>query len=179
MFAKHSFGVKYPSEIPAGSPTRLSEPVGADRPISDVTPREQNQIMTAAIEVSSRRFVPVGPAHGGSTVSSVGAAPRRLAPEIYRARRLAAVALAFGLVVGAVVGIVSVGGQAAASRGDQADVTDSVLITVMPGDTLWGIARGLAPDTDPRALVHQLSAIAGKGPLQPGQQLVVPHSVIG
>lgn len=135
--------------------------------------------MTAAFEVSSRRIVPGRPAHGGADVYPVDAAPHRLAPEIYRARRLAALALAFGLVVGAVVGIVSVGGQAAASRGDQASVTESVLITVMPGDTLWGIARGLAPDADPRALVHELSAIAGKGPLQPGQQLVVPHSAIG
>jgi len=159
MFAKHSFGVKYPPDIPCTDPAPAAPSAG---PESDVTPREQNQIMTAAFEANPHSI-----------------AHERLAPEIYRARRLSALALVFGLVVGAVLGVVSVGNQAAASRGDRSGEADSLVLTVMPGDTLWGIAKSLVPDADPRALVHELSAIAGKGPLQPGQQLLIPHSVLG
>lgn len=109
----------------------------------------------------------------------VARSPKRLAPEVYRARRFAASVLVFALMVGAAVGVTSIGNQASASRGEQADVSDSMVITIKPGDTLWAIARGLAPDTDPRPLVRELSAIAGRGPLQPGQRLVVPQSLLG
>ena len=44
---------------------------------------------------------------------------------------------------------------------------------VQPGDTLWDIARALAPDGDPRALVHQLADAAGGAALDPGQQIII------
>lgn len=48
--------------------------------------------------------------------------------------------------------------------------------TVAPGETLWGVARRIAPDRDPREIVAQLRRLndlptAG---LQAGQQLVLP-----
>ncbi len=128
--------------------------------------------MTATLSPDTYSMAPPG---GRS--SHVGSVPLRLAPEVYRARRLTVLALAFGLMVGAAVGVASLGSPAAAGRGDR--TVDSLVITVMPGDTLWGIARGLAPDADPRPLVHELSALAGQGPLQPGQELVVPRSALG
>lgn len=127
--------------------------------------------MTAILTLDTDPMVP--PA---DWLSHVGAVPRRPAPEVYRARRRVVLAAVFGLVVAAAVGIASLGNPAAAGRGGQ--VADSVVITVMPGDTLWGIARGLAPDSDPRSLVYELSALVGRGPLQPGQELVVPRSVL-
>ena len=44
---------------------------------------------------------------------------------------------------------------------------------VQPGDTLWDIARALAPGEDPRALVHDLAGTAGGAALEPGQRIVI------
>lgn len=44
---------------------------------------------------------------------------------------------------------------------------------VQPGDTLWDIARALAPDADPRAWVHELTDALGGAALEPGQQIVI------
>lgn len=49
-------------------------------------------------------------------------------------------------------------------------------VTVAPGETLWGIARRLAPGQDPRPVVEQivrLNELDGGG-LQAGQQLLLP-----
>ena len=50
---------------------------------------------------------------------------------------------------------------------------------VRQGDTLWGIARRLAPGQDPRAVVDALAATndLDPGTLVPGQALVVPSGV--
>jgi LysM repeat protein len=47
---------------------------------------------------------------------------------------------------------------------------------VRPGDTLWSIARGLAPSEDPRPLVDAIAAAnhIDAGSIVPGQALVVP-----
>jgi Tfp pilus assembly protein FimV len=47
---------------------------------------------------------------------------------------------------------------------------------VREGDTLWTIARRLAPGSDPRPIVDVLSAANGldAGRIVPGQTLVVP-----
>jgi LysM repeat protein len=47
---------------------------------------------------------------------------------------------------------------------------------VREGDTLWTIARRLAPGSDPRPIVDVLSAANGldAGLIVPGQTLVVP-----
>lgn len=52
------------------------------------------------------------------------------------------------------------------------------VITVQPGDTLWGIARRLAPGQDPRPLVSALTRANGGTLLQVGQPLVVPADVV-
>jgi hypothetical protein len=45
---------------------------------------------------------------------------------------------------------------------------------VQPGDTIWGIARHLDPDGDPRPLVDALAHEVHGRPLQVGQRLTVP-----
>jgi hypothetical protein len=47
---------------------------------------------------------------------------------------------------------------------------------VREGDTLWTIARRLAPESDPRPIVDVLSTANGldAGQIVPGQTLVVP-----
>ena len=93
---------------------------------------------------------------------------------MYRRRRLVVAALAVGLVLG----LLSLGRQADASRTPEARSADSVTYVVQPGDTLWGIAQDLKPGTDPRPLVEALDDIAGGALLQPGQRLVVPGHLV-
>ena len=90
--------------------------------------------------------------------------------NVYRRRRLAALAIVAGLVLG----VMSFMQQADATPTPEGRLTESVNVVVQPGDTLWGIARALAPEGDPRALVDQLSDLAGGAQIQPGQQLLVP-----
>lgn len=95
--------------------------------------------------------------------------------EVYRRRRLVALAVVVALVVGAVsfVGTVDAGSTSSAPAGE------SVTVVVQPGDTLWGIATTLDPGGDPRALVAQLTELTGSTVLQPGQELVVPGHWLG
>lgn len=100
-------------------------------------------------------------------------AGRPLAPEVYRRRRLAVLAVVVGLVVG-----VASFGQANSATAPGEVGTDAVVVVVQPGDTLWGIAAALAPDRDPRPLVHELAELAGPGVLEPGRQLVIPRVLV-
>lgn len=50
------------------------------------------------------------------------------------------------------------------------------LVTVQQGDSLWTLARRVAPDHDPRdvvAQIRELNDLASSG-LTPGQQLLLP-----
>ncbi|MEZ5165078.1 MAG: LysM peptidoglycan-binding domain-containing protein [Acidimicrobiales bacterium] len=82
------------------------------------------------------------------------------------------------MALGLVLGVVSFGRQADAvpTAADQAAA--EVVVVVQPGDTLWSIARTLAPEHDPRPLVSALADLAGGGSIQPGQLLRVPGSLI-
>ncbi len=69
-----------------------------------------------------------------------------------------AVLLAFAsvpLAVGIAFAALS-GGSAIASGADTAAVSVET-VTVMPGDTLWSIATGVAPDADPRDVIGEIS----------------------
>ena len=61
--------------------------------------------------------------------------------NVYRRRRLAALAIVAGLVLG----VVSFMQQADATPTPEGQLTESVSVVVQPGDTLWGIAS--APGT--------------------------------
>jgi LysM repeat protein len=73
-----------------------------------------------------------------------------------------------GVLSGPVAKAVGVG------RGSEAST--SVTYVVRPGDTLWSIARGFAPSTDPRVVVDAITSANGLDPaaLVPGQQLSIP-----
>jgi hypothetical protein len=64
--------------------------------------------------------------------------------------------------------------RALGSPGTPARVSQTSYV-VREGDTLWSIARQLAPGTDPRPVVDLLSATNGihAGRIVPGQTLVV------
>lgn len=88
-----------------------------------------------------------------------------------------AVLLAFAsvpLAVGIAFAALS-GGSAIASGADTAAVSVET-VTVMPGDTLWSIATGVAPDADPRDVIGEISRmnLLRGGELQIGQTLAIP-----
>ena len=90
--------------------------------------------------------------------------------DVYRRRRLVALAL----IVGLVLGVVSFMRSADATPTAEGQQAEAVTVVVQPGDTLWAIASELAPDADPRPLVARLTELTGSASLQPGQQIVVP-----
>ena len=47
-------------------------------------------------------------------------------------------------------------------------------VTAHAGDSLWSIARRIQPSGDVRPLVDELVALNGAGPIQPGDEVVVP-----
>ena len=103
----------------------------------------------------------------------------RLPEAVYRRRRMAAAALAAAVMTLVLV----VGGPDRVPVGEAnpwpstGEVSLSTelpgVYVVQPGDTLWDIARALAPDRDPRAVVHELADTAGGAALEPGQRIVI------
>ena len=67
------------------------------------------------------------------------------------------------------------GVSSAATQGRQPAYTQT---TVQPGETLWAVAKRVAPKHDPRALVDQIRTLnhLHSASLQVGQQLLLPHT---
>lgn len=84
---------------------------------------------------------------------------------------LAAVLLVVLVAVGAVA--MGRGAFAGAVPGTPAAVAAGPTIVAEPGDTLWTIARRVAPGTDVRPLVDDLVALNGST-IQPGQAVRLP-----
>ena len=55
---------------------------------------------------------------------------------------------------------------------------DEVSLSVHAGETLWGVARRVAPGQDPRAVVAKIRELnhLSSATLQIGQQLLIPHA---
>lgn len=79
------------------------------------------------------------------------------------------------LVVIVAVGAVAMGRGAFAGAVPDAPSTVAAgpTVTAEPGDTLWSIARRVAPGTDVRSLVDDLVALNGST-IQPGQAVRLP-----
>ena len=90
-----------------------------------------------------------------------------------RRRRLAAT-LSVALVAGAWAGPL---GRIVAGT-DPAGLASRSSYVVRQGDTLWSIARGVAPGEDPRPLVDAIAEANGVDPgaIVPGQTLLVPSA---
>ena len=87
--------------------------------------------------------------------------------------------VAFGASVAALGAIVIGAGQVAGASGAASEVSNSPVarvVVVQAGETLWGIAREVAPDSDPRGVVRQIRQMndLGTTPVVPGQSIVVP-----
>ena len=89
-----------------------------------------------------------------------------------------------GLLVGLLLTAFSLGrfGDSAATAAPQASTSSDTgaayaTTTVHAGESLWAVAKRLAPDQDPRALVQALRTLnhLESASVQAGQQLLIPH----
>lgn len=72
--------------------------------------------------------------------------------------------------------LVMVAGTAIGS-GEAGEPVPTRVVTVQPGDTLWGIAAQVAPGADPREVIEQIRDLNAVGAtLQAGDKLDVPVS---
>ena len=70
----------------------------------------------------------------------------------------------------------SVGRSASQAASEPVEAVQLEQTTVQPGDTLWAVARRIAPDNDPREVIDQirrLNDLTGSE-LTAGQQLMLP-----
>ncbi len=90
--------------------------------------------------------------------------PRQRDRRIYVRRRIAVAVMALGLLA-----LVRPAGAAiSGSAGVLAPVqVESYVVT--PGDSYWSIAGALAPESDPRSVVHDLREARDDRPLIPGE----------
>jgi LysM domain len=100
-------------------------------------------------------------------------AEHRAMHRTYVRRRLVALAAALAVVVslgGPIANALGVGGREPA-------LVSSRTYVVRPGDSLWSIAGAIAPDRDPRDVIHDLDALneAPVDPLAPGMVLSIPR----
>jgi hypothetical protein len=102
--------------------------------------------------------------------------------RLTRRGRLVLSVFALALIVGLIAILwasLAGGAQAASGRARTGSVYQGMRrVTVLPGQTLWAIARRAEPSADPRTVIPQImqiNAISSTN-LQPGQQLWVPRS---
>lgn len=72
-------------------------------------------------------------------------------------------------------GVLAAFAGSATGSGAQSEQPMVRTITVQPGDTLWGIAKDVAPGEDPREVIAEIERLNSVGTvLQAGDELVVP-----
>lgn len=102
-------------------------------------------------------------------------APRTRLRLTVRGRRVLAALVAVPAVTGLAAAIIG-GGSALASREDGADVGSFETVTVLSGESLWGIAQQVAPGHDPRDVVDAIAHLnrIDAGQVVAGQELAIP-----
>jgi hypothetical protein len=131
-------------------------------------------MITPSPEPSCPTGVPTRPDHLVLVPAPVGVGrPPRVSAATYRRRRIVCV---LGAVLVTVL-VVLVAGQAGAALGSSPleapgrppAVTRYV---VRSGDSLWSVARRVAPDRDPRPVVDALAEARQGAPLLPGETVI-------
>jgi hypothetical protein len=84
-----------------------------------------------------------------------------------------AIAVALPFVIAAFVAALNSGGAIAT----QETVTNEFsYVTISQGQSLWDIAKTIAPQADPRDVIAQIVTLNGlEGELQPGQKIAIPE----
>lgn len=93
-----------------------------------------------------------------------------------RGRVVLALAAALPLVVAALMWGVGGGGAVAAEEAPSVSFSS---VTVHSGESLWGIAREVAPEADPRVVVDAIMDLnqMSSAVLVPGQRVAIPHDL--
>jgi LysM repeat protein len=88
-----------------------------------------------------------------------------------RGRGVLLTVLATPLVIAALVFGLNAGGATATSSS-----TPLAKVTVVSGETLWGVAHQIAPNADPRDVVADIMSVnrLSSADIQPGEQLAIP-----
>jgi hypothetical protein len=95
-----------------------------------------------------------------------------------RGRRLARTVVLATVLLLALVAML--GGRVPASQaGDGPAQRATTTVVVQPGQTLWSLAKSVAPGVDPRATIDRIKSLNGLSgsatdTVRPGQQLVIP-----
>ena len=94
---------------------------------------------------------------------------RRPGPAVLRRRRVLAALIGLGLVVTVARAGAALEGPSLASPERLPHVRS---VVVQPGDSLWSVARQLAPDRDPRPVVDAIvDARGGRSSVVPGETI--------
>jgi hypothetical protein len=122
------------------------------------------------------RPVPLSPAEPPSSGVRLGVQGQRraAAPRAHlTARGRAVVVVGLVLLLLAAFSLGRTGAQGSTEVQPRVQLEQT---TVLPGDTLWGVAKRLAPGQDPRPVVDQIRRLNGLSgaELQAGQQLLLP-----
>ena len=96
-----------------------------------------------------------------------------------RGRRVLLALAALPVAIGIAFSVIA-GGSALAS-GEHAAPVSFETVTVLPGDTLWGIAADVAPDTDPRVVIDAIKRLnnLSSGAIQVGSEIAIPVAFAG
>lgn len=108
-------------------------------------------------------------------MSSIAIAPTTRLRLTTRGRRVFAFLAALPIVV--VLSIAVVGGGAALASSDNGPASGAFTeITVMSGETLWSIAEDVAPGSDPRDVVAEITRLNAleNGSVAAGQRIALP-----
>jgi len=101
------------------------------------------------------------------TTRSVRPTAVRPSERVFRRRRVVAATMVFGLTTA----LVSTGAFASGSTPSNQTIPRTVI--AQPGDTLWGIARDIAPKGNISNLVSELVRANGSH-IEPGQVIRIP-----
>jgi len=112
--------------------------------------------------------------HGASRGDVVGASSSTRLRLTARGRRVLAFIASVPAIIALSIAILSGGGALASNEGASGVTFDHV--TVQAGDTLWSIARSVAPEADPRDVVDAIVGLnaLSTASLQPGQSIAIP-----
>jgi nucleoid-associated protein YgaU len=132
---------------------------------------------SAGVRVVSSNPVPVRRPEAPKSVSRTGSTPSPLRLTA-RGRRLART-LIVALALVAALAVALAWRTPSVAAGDSAALSATTTVVVQPGQTLWQLARDVAPNSDVRetiARIKDLNGLSGAGSsaVLPGQQLVVP-----
>jgi hypothetical protein len=108
----------------------------------------------------------------------VGSAPRSRGVRLTRRGRTVVLLALVGLLLAAFT-LGRIGDSQAAARGAGASArVPYASTTVHAGETLWSVAKRVAPGQDPRAVIQQIRSLnhLDTAAVQVGQQLLLPHS---